>query len=97
LAENTKISARTFAEKFFLTKTKIFTKLLRKQKISRKKTDSSPCDYGSATLLSDVISSVAEPHHYCAAPGKNFDAGSAPAPAPTLQYSNAKFLKLTKV
>jgi hypothetical protein len=44
-----------------------------------------------------VISSVAEPHHFYAAPtpGKNFDA--APAPAPTLLYSKAKFLKRTKV
>jgi hypothetical protein len=35
--------------------------------------------------------SVAEPHHFYAAPapGKNFDA----APAPTLLYSKAKFLK----
>jgi hypothetical protein len=33
------------------------------------------------------------------APGKNFDAApaQAPAPAPTLLYSKAKFLKLTKV
>jgi hypothetical protein len=38
--------------------------------------------------------SVAEPHHFYAAPapGKNFDA--APAPAPTLL---TKFLKRTKV
>jgi hypothetical protein len=44
-----------------------------------------------------VYSSVAEPHHFYAAPapGKNFDA--APAPAPTLLYSKAKFLKRTKV
>jgi hypothetical protein len=36
-----------------------------------------------------------EPHHFYAAPapGKNFDA----APAPTLLYSKANFLKLTKV
>jgi hypothetical protein len=41
--------------------------------------------------------SVAEPHHFYAAPapGKNFDA--APAPAPTLLYSKVKFLKRTKV
>jgi hypothetical protein len=39
--------------------------------------------------------SVAEPHHFYAAPGENFDA--APAPAPTLLYSKAKFLKRTKV
>jgi hypothetical protein len=39
--------------------------------------------------------SVAEPHHFYAAPapGVNFDA----APAPTLLYSKAKFLKRTKV
>jgi hypothetical protein len=47
-----------------------------------------------------VLSSVAEPHHFYAAPApdKNFDAAPAtPAPAPTLFYSKAKFLKLTKV
>jgi hypothetical protein len=51
-----------------------------------------------------VINSVAEPHHFYAAPapGKNFDAAPAPAapapaPAPTLFYSKAKFLKRTKV
>jgi hypothetical protein len=39
-------------------------------------------------------SSVAEPHQFYAAPapGKNFDAAPA-APAPTLLYSKAKFLK----
>jgi hypothetical protein len=43
-----------------------------------------------------VITSVAEPHHFYAAPapGKNFNAASAaPAPALTLLYSKAKFLK----
>jgi hypothetical protein len=42
--------------------------------------------------------SVAEPHHFYAAPapGKNFDAAPA-APAPTLLYSKTKFLKRTKV
>jgi hypothetical protein len=42
-----------------------------------------------------VFTSVAEPHHFYAAPapGKNFDA----APAPTLLYSKAKFVKRTKV
>jgi hypothetical protein len=42
-----------------------------------------------------VLSSVAEPHHFYAAPapGENFDA--APAPAPTLLHSKAKFLKRT--
>jgi hypothetical protein len=41
--------------------------------------------------------SVAEPHHFYAAPapGKNFDAAPA-APAPTLLYSKAKFLNLLK-
>jgi hypothetical protein len=39
--------------------------------------------------------SVAEARHFYAAPapGKNFDA--VPAPAPTLLFSKAKFLKLT--
>jgi hypothetical protein len=46
--------------------------------------------------------SVAEPHHFYAAPapGDNFYAApalAAPAPAPTLLYSKAKFLKRTKV
>jgi hypothetical protein len=43
--------------------------------------------------------SVAEPHHFYAAPapGENFDAAPAPAPAPTLLYNKAKFLKRTKV
>jgi hypothetical protein len=31
------------------------------------------------------------------APGENFDAALAPAPAPTLLYSKAKFLKRTEV
>jgi hypothetical protein len=46
----------------------------------------------SITLVWIVIS-VVEPHHFYAAPapGDNFDA--APAPAPTLLYSKAKFLK----
>jgi hypothetical protein len=54
-----------------------------------------------------VRNSVAEPHHFDAAPdpapdpapGKNFDAApalAAPAPAPALLYSKAKFLKRTK-
>jgi hypothetical protein len=49
----------------------------------------------SAALKVAVLSSVAEPHHFYAAPapGINFDA----APAPTLLYSKAKFLKRTKV
>jgi hypothetical protein len=46
--------------------------------------------------------SVAEPHHFYAAPapGENFDgapAPAAPARAPTLLYSKAKCLKRTKV
>jgi hypothetical protein len=42
--------------------------------------------------------SVAGLHHFYAAPVKNFDAApAAPAPAPTLMYSKAKFLKRTKV
>jgi hypothetical protein len=46
----------------------------------------------------NVDTSVAEPHHFF--PGENFDAAlasAAPAPAPTLQYSKANFLKRTKV
>jgi hypothetical protein len=45
-----------------------------------------------------VLTSVAEPHYFNAAPapGKNFYAAPA-APAPTLLYSEAKFLKRTKV
>jgi hypothetical protein len=46
-----------------------------------------------ALPLRSVFVSVAEPHHFYAAlaPGKSFDA--ALAPAPTLLYSKAKFLK----
>jgi hypothetical protein len=47
----------------------------------------------------DIYStSVAEPHHFYAAPaqGKNFYAAPAQAPAPTLLYSKAKFSKRTK-
>jgi hypothetical protein len=44
-------------------------------------------------------SSVAEPHHFYAAPApaldKNFDAAPV-APASTLQYSKTKFLNPTK-
>jgi hypothetical protein len=40
--------------------------------------------------LKTVLTSGAEPHHFNAAPGKNFDA----APAPTLLYSKAKFLTI---
>jgi hypothetical protein len=46
-----------------------------------------------------AAASVAEPHHFYAgpAPGKNFDAASAPkAPAPTLLYNKGKFLKELK-
>jgi hypothetical protein len=44
------------------------------------------------------LTSVAEPHHFYAAPGKNFDAAPDPAaPAPTLLYSKEKFLKRTQV
>jgi hypothetical protein len=47
-----------------------------------------------------LLCSVAEPHHFYAAPapGKNFDpAPAAPAPSPTLLYSKTKFLNRTKV
>jgi hypothetical protein len=46
-----------------------------------------------------ILGSVAEPHHFYAAPdpGKNFDAAPAPVPASTLLYSKTKFLKRTKV
>jgi hypothetical protein len=48
----------------------------------------------------NTVISVAEPHHFYAAPalGKNFVAApapAAPAPAPTQLYSKAKFLKRT--
>jgi hypothetical protein len=52
------------------------------------------------TQIIKVSTSVAEPHHFYAAPapGKNFDAALAPAaPASTLLYSKTKFLKRTKV
>jgi hypothetical protein len=63
-----------------------------------------PCCHGYRYISLDakgetLVVSVAEPHHFYAAPtpapGTNFDA--APAPAPTLLYSKAKFLKRTKV
>jgi hypothetical protein len=45
-----------------------------------------------------ILISVAEPHQFYAAPGDNFDAApAAPAPAPTLMYSKAKFLKRIKI
>jgi hypothetical protein len=49
-----------------------------------------------------LSSGVAEPHHFYAtpasAPEKSFDAAPVPAaPAPTLLYSKAKFLKQTEV
>jgi hypothetical protein len=52
--------------------------------------------YKFGYLRTDLFYSVAEPHDFYAAPapGKNFDAApaaSAPAPAPTLLYSKAKF------
>jgi hypothetical protein len=45
-----------------------------------------------------VMVSVAEQHHFYAAPApdKNFDAAPV-APAPTLLYSKTKFFKQTKV
>jgi hypothetical protein len=52
-----------------------------------------PATNSRKTYKDKFISSVAEPNHFYAAPapGKNLDA--APAPAPTLLYSKAKFLK----
>jgi hypothetical protein len=50
-------------------------------------------------LQHGIYSRVAEPHNFYAAPvpGKNFDAApAAPAPAPTLLHSKAKFFKRTK-
>jgi hypothetical protein len=41
-------------------------------------------------MLEAMITIVAEPHHFYAAPGKIFDAAPA-APAPTLLYSKANF------
>jgi hypothetical protein len=56
------------------------------------------------TRLKGDFNSVAEPHHFYAAPapGEKFyaapaPAAPAPAPAPTLLYSKATFLKRTKV
>jgi hypothetical protein len=49
--------------------------------------------FTDVVFLFYIMTSVAEPHHFSAAPGKNFDA----APAPTLLYSKTKFLKRTKV
>jgi hypothetical protein len=48
-------------------------------------------------LVLYIYSSVAEPHHFyeAPAPGKNFDTAPALAPAPTLLYGKAKFLKRT--
>jgi hypothetical protein len=48
-------------------------------------------------FISTECISVAEPHHFYAAPapGENLDA--APALAPTLLYSKAKIFKRTKV
>jgi hypothetical protein len=52
--------------------------------------------YKKGLFQTTIKNSVAEPHHFYAAPapGKNFDAApvpTAPAPAPTLLYSKAKF------
>jgi hypothetical protein len=43
--------------------------------------------YLFANIRSELSSSVAEPHHFYAAPGKNFDA----TPAPTLLYAKPTF------
>jgi hypothetical protein len=54
--------------------------------------------YGTKNITLGLITSVAEPYHFCAAPGENFAAAPAPAaPAPSLLYSRAKFLKRIKV
>jgi hypothetical protein len=44
-----------------------------------------------------ILTSVAEPHHFYAAPAAAPPAAAAPAAAPTLLYSKAKFLKRPKV
>jgi hypothetical protein len=44
--KNTNLFAKTFAKTKIFTKKKIFTK---------SKNDSAPCDYGSATLLTDIV------------------------------------------
>jgi hypothetical protein len=57
-----------------------------------RKLDSSCFLHSGALLVHDT--SVAKLHHFYAAPapGENFDAApAAPAPAPTLLYSKAKF------
>jgi hypothetical protein len=46
--------------------------------------------YNNFYVQVDILNSVAEPHHFDAAP-------DPAAPAPTLLYSKAKFLKQTKV
>jgi hypothetical protein len=56
---------------------------MRKEKIMRYSPISLAC------TVPYVLNSVAEPHHFYAAPDKNFDA----APAPTLLYTKAKFFK----
>jgi hypothetical protein len=55
------------------------------------------CDSSSFSGSGGSEISVAEPHHFDAAPvpGSNFDA--APAPVPTLLYSMPTFRKRTKV
>jgi hypothetical protein len=48
--------------------------------------------------MKNVSTTVAELHHFYAAPALNKNLDAAPAaPAPTLLYRNAKFLKRTKL
>jgi hypothetical protein len=82
------ILLRDMILKYLLILRRVFIRVLKLRSVIRK-------------ISSTVNTSVAEPHHFYAAPapGKNFDAAlasaaPAPAPAPTLQYSKAKFLKV---
>jgi hypothetical protein len=74
--------------------TKLFIELRSQSKSQNRRTILTELQSRSRAVC--VLISVAEPHHLYAppAPGKNFDtAPAAPALAPTLLYSKAKFLK----